>query len=158
MVTVLSSNRRQPAGEQGTGRGGGGVRNERLKEWYKTRRELREGVTLFRTTGMNLTDCALTNIAALAVLVTWQASIGCVVTTDHSSIVVDDCIQVVDRGLLHLILLANTKLTQIQVPGRQGYIRGFAIEVGENCTFRSFVFYHQKLVWCVLNIMISTLK
>lgn len=83
---------------------------------------------------MNLIDCTLTNIAALAVLVTWQPSVGCVVTSYHSSIVVDDCIQVVDGGLLHLILLANTELTQIQVPRRQGYIRGLAIKIGENCT------------------------
>lgn len=131
----------------GTGRGGE-VRNERLtREWYKRRTELREEITLFRTTnshirtGMNLIDCTLTNIAALAVLVTWQPSVGCVVTSYHSSIVVDDCIQVVDRGLLHLILLANTELTQIQVPRRQGYIRGLAIKMGENWT-RSTAFNH----------------
>lgn len=84
--------------------------------------------------GIKLNDHTLTNITALAVLVTWQASVGCVVASYHSSIVVDDCIQVVDRGLLHLILLANTELTQIQVPGRQDYIGGFAIKMGENCT------------------------
>lgn len=110
------------------------MRTERLTEWRKTRRKSRKGATLFRTTGKDLVDCALTNIAALAVFVTWQASIGCVVTAYHPSIVVDDCIQVVDGGLLHLILLANTELTQIQVPRRQGYIRGFALKVGENCT------------------------
>lgn len=39
----------------------------------------------------------------------------------HSSIVVNDCIQVVDGGLLHFIFLANTELTQIQIPkGQEG--------------------------------------
>lgn len=53
----------------------------------------------------------LTNITALAVLVTWQASVGSIVASYHSSIVVDDRIQVIDRRLLHLIFLANTELT-----------------------------------------------
>lgn len=53
----------------------------------------------------------LTNITALAVLVTWQPSVGSIVASYHSSIVVDDRIQVIDRRLLHLILLANTELT-----------------------------------------------
>lgn len=55
----------------------------------------------------------LTNVTALAVLVAWQASVGGVVAADHSSVVVDDGIQVVDGGLLHLflILLADTELT-----------------------------------------------
>lgn len=72
--------------------------------------------------GIILIEYTLTNITALAVLVTWQASVGRVVASYHSSIVVDDCIQVVDGWLLHLILLANTELTQIQIPGRQEYI------------------------------------
>lgn len=58
----------------------------------------------------------LTNIAALAVLVTRQTSIGCVVASYHSSIMIDDGIQVIDRRLLHFILLANTELTKIQIP------------------------------------------
>ena len=69
--------------------------------------------------GINLTDCTLTDITALAVLVTRQASVGRVVASYHSSIVVDDCIQVIDRWLLHLVLLADAELTQIQIPRRQ---------------------------------------
>ncbi len=74
-------------------------------------------VTLVRTTkgqmktGVDLTDCTLTNITALAVLVTWQASVGRVVASYHPSIVVDDGVQVIDGGLLHLILLTNAELT-----------------------------------------------
>lgn len=76
--------------------------------------------------GTKLKDCALTNITALAVLITRQASVGCVVASDHSSIVVDDSVQVVDGGLLHLIFLTNAELTQIQVPRRRDYVRDFA--------------------------------
>lgn len=77
--------------------------------------------------GINLTDCRLTNITALAVLITWQASVSCVVASYHSPVVVDDCIQVVDGGMLHLILLANTELTQIQIPKGQENSRGYAV-------------------------------
>lgn len=68
--------------------------------------------------------CTLTNITTLAVLITWQASVSRVVASYHSSIVVDDCIQVIDGGVLHLVLLANTELTQIQIPAGQNNIRG----------------------------------
>lgn len=76
--------------------------------------------------GRKLKGCVLTNITALAVLITRQASVGCVVASYHSSIVVDDCIQVVDGGLLHLIFLTNAELAQIQVPGRRDNIKDFA--------------------------------
>lgn len=56
---------------------------------------------------------SLTNITALAVLVARQSSVSCVVTSDHPSVVVNDGIQVVDGGLLHVVLLADTELTQI---------------------------------------------
>lgn len=58
----------------------------------------------------------LTNIAALTILVAWQPSVGRVVAPNHSSIVIDDCIQVINRRLLHLIFHADTELAQIQVP------------------------------------------
>lgn len=76
-----------------------------------------------------LTDCTLTDITALAVLVARQPSIGCVVATYHSSIVVDDCIQVIDGWLLHLIFLPDTELTQVQVPVEYMYIRGFVMRM-----------------------------
>lgn len=60
--------------------------------------------------------CKLTDIAALTVLVAWQTSVGRVVAPNHSSIVIDDCIQVINGGLLHLIFHANTELAQVQVP------------------------------------------
>lgn len=61
-------------------------------------------------------DCSLTNVAALAVLITGQASVSRVVASYHSSVVVDDCVQVVDGRVLHFVFLADTELTQIQIP------------------------------------------
>lgn len=36
--------------------------------------------------------------------------------SDHSPVVVDDGVQVVDGGLLHVVLLADAELAQVQVP------------------------------------------
>ena len=96
--------------------------------------------------GIKLSDCTLTNITALAVLVTWQASIGCVMASNHSSIVIDDRIQVVDGRLLHLILLADTELTQIQIPTTQHYIRGFTMEMGKQSA-QSFIIKNLFCMW-----------
>lgn len=95
MVTVLSSKRRQPAG----GKPRDGRWTEVFKRWWRWSR-------LF----------TLTNITALTVLVTGQPSVGCVVAPDHPSVVIDDCIQVIDRRLLQLILHADTEPAQVQVP------------------------------------------
>lgn len=89
--------------------------------------------------GINLIVRTLTNIAALAVLITRQASVGRVVASYHSSIVVDDCIQVIDGGLLHLVLLADTEITQIQIPTRQHYVRELGMKTGERRN-QSFAF------------------
>lgn len=62
---------------------------------------------------------SLTNITALAVLGAGQACVGSVVTSDHAPVVIDDCIEVIDRRLLHVVLLTNTELTEVQVPERQ---------------------------------------
>lgn len=59
--------------------------------------------------------CTLTDITALTVLVAGQPGVGCVVAPNHPPVVVDDCIQVVNR-LLHLILHADTEPAQVQVP------------------------------------------
>lgn len=68
---------------------------------------------------MKPTGGTLTDVAALTVLVARQPSVGRVVASYHPSVVVDHCVQVVDRRLLHLVLLADTELTQVQVPSRQ---------------------------------------
>lgn len=78
---------------------------------------------------MKPTGGTLTNITALTVLVTRQPSVGRVVASYHPPVVVDDCVQVVDRRLLHLILLAYTELTQVQVPSRQQHTSGFSLTV-----------------------------
>lgn len=58
----------------------------------------------------NQTDGKLTDVAALAVLVARQAGVSCVMASYHSSVVVDDCVQVINGGLLHIVLLANAEL------------------------------------------------
>ena len=122
--------------------GEGGVRKERLATEQQTRTREKcntsEGQCQLQKIGIKLSDCTLTNVTALAVLVTWQASIGCVVASNHSSVVIDDCIQVVDGRLLHLILLPDTELTQIQIPTTH-YIRGLAMEMGTQSTQRGFI-------------------
>lgn len=54
-----------------------------------------------------------TNVAALAVLVAGQPRVGGVVPSDHPPVVVDDGVQVVDGGLLHVVLLADAELAQV---------------------------------------------
>lgn len=66
---------------------------------------------------MKPTGGTLTDVAALTVLVAGQPGVGRVVASYHPSVVVDDRVQVVDRRLLHLVLLADAELTQVQVPG-----------------------------------------
>lgn len=56
------------------------------------------------------TDRKLTDVTALAVLVARQAGISCVVASYHSSVVVDDRVQVINGGLLHIVLLAYAEL------------------------------------------------
>lgn len=71
-------------------------------------------------------DVPPTDVAALAVLVAGQPGVGGVVPSDHPPVVVDDSVQVVDGGLLHVVLLADAELAQVQVPewGRRHVTRG----------------------------------
>lgn len=76
---------------------------------------------------MKPTGGTLTDVAALTVLVARQPGVGRVVASYHPSIVVDDRVQVVDRRLLYLILLADTELTQVQVPSGQQHTSRFSL-------------------------------
>lgn len=78
---------------------------------------------------MKTTGGTLTDVAALTVLVARQPGVGCVVASYHPSVVVDDCVQVIDRRLLHLILLADTELAQVQVPSRHQHSSRFSLTV-----------------------------
>lgn len=101
MVTVLSSNRRQP---------GGGKRGE------KQGNPGEQGCSLKTPPRWSWSWRTLTNVAALAVLVAGQPSVGGVVAPNHPPVVVDDCIQVINGGLLQLLLQADAELAQVQVP------------------------------------------
>jgi len=78
----------------------------------------------------------LTDVTALAVLVAGQPGVGRVVASDHPPVMVDDGVQVVDGRLLHLVLLADAELTEIQIPARRDSIRGRGRTPSYGCCMR----------------------